>query len=183
VIVLIRHGETEWALARKHTGRTDVPLTENGRREAEALGSRVAAYDFALVLSSPLSRAVDTARLAGLTPELDPDLLEWDYGEYEGITTEDVRRERPDWLLWRDGCPGGESPDEVAARCDRVIERCLAVEGDVCLVAHSHLLRMLTVRWLEQEYEFGGRIPLATGSMSELGWEREFRALRSWSVR
>jgi probable phosphoglycerate mutase len=124
------------------------------------------------VLCSPLKRAADTARLAGLEPE----------PAYEGITTEDVRQERPDWLLWRDGCPGGESPDRVAARCDRVIERALSTDGDTCVVAHAHLLRMLAARWLEQPAEFGARLPLRTGSISELGWEREFRALRSWST-
>ena len=135
-----------------------------------------------MVVASPLSRAWETAALAGLSPSADEDLLEWDYGDYEGITTDEVRVDRPGWLLWRDGCPGGESPDDVAARADRVIERALSVDGDTCVVAHSHFLRMLAVRWLEQPYELGGRLRLGTATISELGFERELRALLSWST-
>ena len=144
--------------------------------------TRIAGREFAAVFASPLSRAWDTAALAGLSPQADEDLLEWDYGDYEGITTEDVRVSRPEWLLWRDGCPGGESPADVAARADRVIERALSTEGDTCVVAHSHFLRMLAVRWLEAPYELGARLHLKTASLSELGFEREYRALRSWST-
>lgn len=182
MIVAIRHGQTEWALARRHPGRTDVPLTDEGREEARRLAPRIAGRAFAAVYASPLRRAHDTARLAGLAPQLDDDLMEWDYGAYEGITTEQVRETRPGWLLWRDGCPDGESPGDVAARVDRVIARAIATEGDTCLVAHSHLLRMLAARWLEQPHEFGARLALATASVSELGWEREYRALRLWSA-
>jgi broad specificity phosphatase PhoE len=182
ILVAVRHGETEWALARRHTGRTDIPLTANGRVEAERLRPRLAGRTFAAVFASPLSRAWDTAALAGLSAVADEDLLEWDYGDYEGITTDEVRVERPGWLLWRDGCPGGESPGDVAARTDRVIARALQADGDVCLVAHAHLLRMLAVRWLEQPHELGARLHLRTATISELGWEREHRALRSWST-
>ena len=182
ILVLVRHGETEWALARRHTGRTDIPLTDDGRAQAAALRPRLEARAFASVLASPLSRAWDTARLAGLDPVADEDLLEWDYGEYEGITTAEVRASRPDWLLWRDGCPGGESPDEVAARADRVIARALAAGGDTCVVAHSHLLRMVAVRWLDQPHAFGARLHLGTATISELGHDRETRALLSWSA-
>ena len=182
MIVAIRHGQTAWSLARRHTGRTDVPLTDAGREEARAIAPRIAGREFAAVYASPLSRAHETARLAGLEPELDDDLMEWDYGAYDGMTTAAVREARPGWLLWRDGCPGGESPDDVAARVDRVIARAIATEGDTCLVAHSHLLRMLATRWLEQPHEFGARLPLATASVSELGWDREHRALRRWSA-
>ena len=143
---------------------------------------RLDGRSFAAVYASPLSRAWDTAARAGLEPDVDDDLLEWDYGDYEGITTDEVRKDRPDWMLWRDGCPGGESPDDVAARVDRVIERALAADGDTCVVAHSHLLRMLAVRWLEQPYELGARLTLRTAGVSELGIDRGVRVLRSWSA-
>ncbi|MBJ7332553.1 MAG: histidine phosphatase family protein, partial [Solirubrobacteraceae bacterium] len=141
-VVLVRHGETEWSRDRRHTGRTDIPLLDEGRaRVREQLAPKLANWPFVLTLSSPLGRAQETAALAGLAPDdLDDDLLEWDYGDYEGITTAEIRKDRPDWLLWRDGCPGGESPDDVAARCDRVIARVIAAIGDtdddVALVAH-----------------------------------------------
>ena len=139
MIVAVRHGQTEWALKRLHTGRTDVPLTDEGRSEASRLHRPLSARRFEAVLASPLSRAWDTGSLAGLSPVADVDLVEWDYGEYDGITTEDVRRDRPDWLLWRDCCPGGESPADVAARADRV----------------------------EQPYEFGAHLQLGTATVSE----------------
>jgi probable phosphoglycerate mutase len=136
------------------------------------------------VLTSPLGRARETARLARLgdEPEIREDLLEWDYGDYEGITTPEIREGRPDWYLWRDGVPNGETPAEVAARCDRVIEEILAVDGDVALVAHGHILRALGARWIEEPVAFGGRLFLATGSLSVLGFEREVRVLRSWNA-
>jgi probable phosphoglycerate mutase len=182
-VVLVRHAETAWSIARRHTGRTNLPLTDDGREAARALRPRLAERSFALVLSSPLSRAADTAQLAGLdAAEPEPDLQEWDYGEYEGITTKEIRETRPDWVLWRDGCPGGESADDVGARVDRVIARVLDVEGDACLVAHSHLLRVLAARWLEQPAAFGARLVLETGSLSELAWERETRVLAGWNA-
>ena len=181
---LVRHAETEWSRSGRHTGRTDVPLTEAGRARAQELAGPLGEHDFALVLTSPLGRARETARLARLgdEPEIREDLLEWDYGDYEGITTPEIREGRPDWYLWRDGVPNGETPAEVAARCDRVIEEILAVDGDVALVAHGHILRALGARWIEQPVAFGGRLFLATGSLSVLGFEREVRVLRSWNA-
>jgi probable phosphoglycerate mutase len=181
-VVLLRHAETEWSIAGRHTGRTDVPLTDHGREVAAELAARFAGRDFALVLCSPLSRARDTAALAGLEPELDEDLLEWDYGEYEGITTKEIRANRPGWDLWSEGVPGGEMPEDVATRTDRVIERALAADGDCCLVAHGHVLRVLAARWVEQPPSFGARLWLATGAVCTLGWQREVRALRGWNL-
>jgi probable phosphoglycerate mutase len=180
---LVRHAETEWSRAQKHTGRTDIPLTDAGRERATELGARLPDEKFALVLTSPLGRARETARLAGLGDRCEPrdDLLEWDYGDYEGITTAEIRRERPDWYLWRDGAPNGETPAEVAARCDRVIDEVLGVDGDVVLFAHGHVLRALGARWLEQPVGVGGRLYLHTGSLSTLGFEREARVIRLWN--
>ena len=181
---LVRHAETEWSRSGRHTGRTDVPLTDAGRARARELGARLGEHDFALVLASPLDRARETARLAGLGDrcEIREDLLEWDYGEYEGVTTADIRAKRPDWYLWRDGVPGGETPDEVSARCDRVIDEILAVDGDVALFAHGHVLRALAARWVQEPASFGGRLFLSTGSVCVLGFEREVRVLRSWNA-
>jgi broad specificity phosphatase PhoE len=180
---LVRHAETEWSRSGKHTGRTDVPLTDAGRARARELGARVGGREFALVLVSPLDRARETARLAGLGDpcQVREDLLEWGYGDYEGITTAEIRRERPDWYLWRDGVPNGETADEVAARCDRVIEEILSVEGDVAAFAHGHILRALAARWLEEPVGFGGRLFLSTGSVCVLGFEREVRVVRLWN--
>jgi probable phosphoglycerate mutase len=181
-VVLLRHAETEWSLAGKHTGRTDIPLTDHGRELAAALRPRFADRTFTLVLSSPLSRARETAQLAGLSPELDEDLLEWDYGEYEGITTKEIWETRPDWDLWHDGAPGGEQPADVAARVDRVIARALAADGDTCIVAHGHVLRVLGARWVEQPPAFGARLWLATAAVCTLGLQRGARALRGWNL-
>ena len=183
-VVLVRHAETEWSLSGKHTGRTDVPLTDAGRERARELGARLAERSFAVVLTSPLERARETARLAGLGDacEVREDLLEWDYGDYEGITTPEIRKQRPDWYLWRDGVPRGETPAEVGARCDRVIDEITAVDGHVAIVAHGHILRALAARWLEQPVDLGGRLYLATGSLSVLGFEREVRVLRRWNA-
>jgi len=180
---LLRHAETEWSRDGRHTGRTDIPLTEEGRARARALRDRIAGHEFALVLSSPLSRARETAELAGLTPQLRDDLLEFDYGQYEGITTDQIREQRPDWYLWRDGSPGGESADDVGRRVDRVIEEALgAGGGDVAFVAHGHVLRALAARWVEQPASFGGRLRLDTGAVSVLGFEREVRVIRRWNT-
>jgi broad specificity phosphatase PhoE len=180
---LVRHAETEWSRSGKHTGRTDVPLTDAGRERASEMRARLAGRDFALVLVSPLERARETARLAGLGDpcQVREDLLEWDYGDYEGITTADIREERADWYLWRDGVPNGETADEVAARCDRVIDEILSVDGDVALFAHGHILRALAARWVEEPVGFGGRLFLSTGSLSVLGFEREVRVIRLWN--
>jgi probable phosphoglycerate mutase len=181
--LLVRHAETEWSRDGRHTGRTDVPLTDDGRERARALGGALRGHEFAVVLASPLDRARETAALAGLGERVQvrEDLLEWDYGDYEGITTPDIRDERPGWYLWRDGVPNGETPDEVAARCDRVIEELLAAPGDVAVFAHGHVLRALSARWVEQPVAFGGRLYLTTGSLSVLGFEREVRVIRTWN--
>jgi broad specificity phosphatase PhoE len=180
---LVRHAETEWSRDGRHTGRTDVPLTDDGRERARALGGALRGHEFAVVLASPLDRARETAALAGLGERVQvrEDLLEWDYGDYEGITTPDIRDDRPGWYLWRDGVPNGETPDEVATRCDRVIEELLAAPGDVAVFAHGHVLRALSARWVEQPVAFGGRLYLTTGSLSVLGFEREVRVIRSWN--
>jgi broad specificity phosphatase PhoE len=182
-IVLARHGETEWSRDLKHTGRTDIPLTDRGRAEAEQLGRALAGRSFARVQSSPLQRAVETCRLAGLGDqvELTGDLLEWDYGEYEGITTAEIRRERPDWKLWRDGCPGGETAADVGKRVDRVIAELRGLEGDAVLFAHGHVLRVLTARWLRLGPECGALFKLDTGTLSVLGFERETPVITRWN--
>jgi len=181
---LVRHAETEWSRDLRHTGRTDIPLTDRGRAAAAALKPRLADHEFARVLVSPLVRARETAELAGLgaDAQLRDDLMEWDYGDYEGITSAEIRERRPGWSLWRDGCPGGEDADAVGARADRVIAEVLAVaDGDVACVAHGHLLRVLAARWLQQPAAFGGRLVLATGAVCRLGFEHEQRALLSWN--
>jgi broad specificity phosphatase PhoE len=180
---LLRHAETEWSRSGQHTGRTDIPLTDAGREVARKLGERLAGEDFALVLCSPLSRARETAQLAALECSgLRDDLLEWDYGEYEGLTTPEIRKGRPDWFLWRDGAPGGEMPDEVAARCDRVIAEVRAVEGRVALVAHGHILRSLAARWIDAPVALGGRLHLGTGTVSVLAYEREVTVISRWNT-
>lgn len=185
-VVLIRHGETEWSRAGRHTGRTDIPLTDAGRAAAGALRERLRGRTFALTLTSPLLRAADTARLAGLDALPEPDLVEWDYGRYEGVTTSQIRATRPDWMLWRDGCPEGEDAAAVARRADRVIDRVLGESGhdgehDLALVAHGHVLRSLAARWCGLDPEVGARLRLDTGALSGLGWEREVRVIRFWN--
>ena len=187
-VFLLRHGETERSITRRHTGRTDIPLTEEGRRQAKRLGARLAREQFALVLVSPLKRAQETARLAGFTigekdrdPELEPDLMEWDYGDYDGLTAADIRKERPGWTPWEGGFPGGETLDDLTVRADRVLDRIRPVEGDVALFAHGHILRVITARWLEQPAVMGARYYLATGTLSVLGWERETAVIDRWN--
>jgi broad specificity phosphatase PhoE len=181
---LVRHAETQWSLDGRHPGRTDIALTDAGRAAARAMRARVDDHRFALVLVSPLHRAVETCELVGLRAGMTPcdDLLEWDYGDYEGMTTAQIRKRRPDWQLWRDGCPGGEQPRDVTARADRVIELALSADGDVALVAHGHVLRVVAARWMGQDGAFGGRLALATGSLSVLGFERETRVLARWNT-
>jgi broad specificity phosphatase PhoE len=183
-IWLVRHAETEWSRGGLHTGRTDVPLTDAGRSRARELAPVIGRRSLALVLTSPLSRARETAALAGLgdAAQEREDLLEWDYGEYEGITTAEIREAAPDWYLWRDGVPGGETAEEVASRCDRIVEEILRVDGDVAIFAHGHVLRALSARWLEEPVSFGGRLYLTTGSYSVLGFEREVRVIRHWNM-
>jgi probable phosphoglycerate mutase len=180
---LVRHGETEWSLSGQHTGRTDVPLTERGRAQAAALRRKLDGRRFRLVLSSPMSRALDTARLAGFGDrvQVEPDLQEWDYGEYEGRTTPEIREERPGWSIWTGDPPGGESAAEVAARVDRVIARVRAADGDALLFAHGHILRVLTARWLGLAASEGRLFALATATICVLGWEREASVVERWN--
>ena len=184
-VFLVRHGETEWSASGKHTSRTDIELTPEGERAARALGERLSGREFALVLSSPMRRARDTADLAGFAGryEIDEDLKEFDYGEYEGLTTPEIREERPGWYLWRDGNPGGETADQVGARADRVIERALAAlgDGDVAMFAHGHLLRVVGARWIGLGAECGGVLALDTAAVCELGFERDVRVLWLWN--
>jgi broad specificity phosphatase PhoE len=182
-LVLARHGETEWSATGKHTSVTDVPLTPSGRGDAQRLGEHLAGRAFALVLTSPRARARDTCELAGFgaAAVVDEDLVEWDYGEYEGRTTPEIREDVPGWSVWTHSTPGGETAAQVGARADRVIARALAAEGDVVAFAHGHLLRVLAARWIGLEPAYGGHLALSTGSLSELGFERERRALWAWN--
>ena len=181
-VVLVRHGETEWSAALRHTGRTDLPLTPAGEEEARAVGEALRGREFALVLSSPLRRALDTARLAGFAPQVRGELAEWDYGEYEGLTTAQIRETVPDWTIWRYGARGGESGAEVGARVDRVIAEILQVDGDVLVFGHGHLLRVLCARWLELEPPDGRLFALDPATLSTLGLEREQRVIRVWNA-
>jgi broad specificity phosphatase PhoE len=180
---LFRHAETEWSKSGQHTGRTDIPLTDAGRATAAANAPKIAGRTWALVLTSPLGRARETAALMGLGDRAEPrdDLLEWDYGAYEGVTTKDIQAERPGWSLWTDGCPDGEQADDVGARVDRVIAEALAADGDVALFAHGHVLRVLGARWLEQPAAFGGRLALSTASICVLGFEHDVRVTWGWN--
>jgi broad specificity phosphatase PhoE len=181
-LVLVRHGETDWSRSLRHTGRTDVELTEEGERQARAVGEALRGRSFAAVLSSPLRRSLDTARLAGFEPEVREELAEWDYGEYEGLTTPQIREQVPDWTIWRYGAPGGESLEQVSARAARVLEELARVEGDVLVFSHGHFLRLLTARWLELGGAEGRLFALDSGTLSTLGHEREQRVIRSWNV-
>jgi probable phosphoglycerate mutase len=181
-LVILRHGETEWSRSYRHTSRTDLPLTEEGKARARALRPRLADHHFALVLTSPLRRARLTAELAGFPDaEVCDDLLEWDYGDDEGRTSAEIREERPGWLIWADGPKNGETIDEVAGRVDRVIERVLHAGGDTLAFAHGHVLRILSARWIDAEAQLGQRLLLATGEPSTLGWEHDYRVIERWS--
>jgi probable phosphoglycerate mutase len=183
-IVLVRHGETEWSRDLRHTGHTDIPLTEAGREQAEVLRAPLAQWSFDRVYTSPLARAADTCRLAGLggRAEVTEALIEWDYGDYEGITTKEIRARRPGWFLWRDGCPGGETAEQVGARVDALVAELRSQEGDVALFAHGHLLRVLTARWLGLPPQDGRLFALGTGTLSVLGYERETEVIRRWNA-
>ena len=182
MITLVRHGETEWSRSGRHTGRTDVPLTDAGRRQAEQVGTKLAGQRFSLVLTSPLSRAEETRRLAGVSDgQRCEDLREWDYGDYEGRTTKEIRAERPDWLLWRDGCPGGEQPEDVGRRADRVIAVLRDAPGDAIVFAHGHILRVLAARWVDLAPAGGSRLALDPASISVLGHEREISVISLWN--
>ena len=184
-IYLARHGETEWSVSGRHTGVTDIPLTDDGRRHAEALAPRLAGRGFAAVLTSPMQRARETCRLAGLGDRavVRNELMEWNYGDYEGETTPDIRRTVPGWSVWTHGAPGGESPEEVGARCDALIAELVEAEGDVVCFAHGHILRVLGARWMGIPPGKGANLLLSTGTLSILGWERTNRAIRLWNDR
>jgi len=178
---LIRHGETEWSLSGAHTSRTDLPLTAAGERSAEQLRPVLQQHKFALILSSPMRRARDTARLAGFDPEATDDLREWDYGEYEGRTTAEIQQKSPEWSIWSGSTPGGETPQQVAARADRVIAGAASAGGEVAVFGHGHMLRVLAARWLAMEAQTGRYFALSTGSVSVLGYERESRVIQLWN--
>jgi len=174
-LYLARHGETAWSLSGQHTGLTELPLTERGERNARNLGPRLAGLTFAKVFTSPLQRATRTCELAGFAApaEVDRDLVEWNYGDYEGLRTAEIHDKRPEWQLFRDGCPGGESPDQIGARADRVLSRVRAVSGDVLIFSSGHFLRVLAARWLGLEPVNGRLFMLKTASLSALGYENE----------
>jgi len=183
-IVLIRHGQTEWSLAGRHTSHTDLDLTPEGERQAREMGAQLAGRRFAAVLSSPRKRALRTAELADLPiTTIDDDLAEWDYGDYEGITTAAIREGRPGWDLWTDGAPGGESPQQAGERLDRVLARAreLLAGGDVALIAHGHALRVAGARWIEQPAALGGRLRLDTATLSVLGYEHDRQVILEWN--
>jgi broad specificity phosphatase PhoE len=183
-VFLIRHGETVWSLDGRHTGTTDIPLTDNGRRLAERLKPTLVKHTFGLALCSPMLRARETCELAGFgdVAVTEADLVEWNYGEYEGLTTTQIREVAPGWVLFRDGCPAGETPEQVAARVDRVIVRSRAIDGDVVLFAHGHVLRVLAARWIGLSALGGQHFMLRTGTVSVLGFYREIPAVRVWNA-
>jgi broad specificity phosphatase PhoE len=182
-IYIARHGATEWSKSGQHTSRTDLPLLPEGEEQAGVLGGKLGGVDFALVLCSPLRRARETCELAGYgdVAEITQDLMEWDYGEYEGLTTPQIRERDPNWVLWRDGCPGGEKPADVGARADLVLARVRDIDGDALAFAHGHILRVLAARWIEMEVPVGARIALSAGAVSVLGHERETRVIERWN--
>lgn len=182
-VVLARHGQTEWSLSGQHTGTSDIPLTEEGRRQARALAGPLAGRSFALVLSSPLSRALETCRLAGLgdVVAVREELREWEYGEYEGLTTKEIRERDPGWHLFADGCPGGETAEQVGARVDRVIAELRAAGGDCAVFGHGHCLRVLAARWLDLPPRDGARFALTTATLSELGGEHDRPVMWLWN--
>ena len=183
-IVIVRHGETEWSLSGQHTSRTDLPLLEEGRRRAQALAGELADHSFSLVLCSPMLRARQTCELAGFgeLAQIEDELVEWQYGEYEGLTTPEIRERNPEWNVWRDGCPGGERPDEVGGRADRVLARLRGADGDALAFAHGHILRVVTARWLAMEPAAGARFLFKAGAIAVLGYERETEVLERWNA-
>ena len=185
VVWLVRHGETEWARLGRHTGWTDIPLTATGRDQAQELGQRLAGHPFRLVLTSPLSRAAETASIAGFgtVAITDPDLREWDYGDLEGRVTEAIRIDHPGWTIWRGPWPGGETIDDVAARADRALVRIREVDGDTLVVAHGHVLRVLAARWLGLPPTSGALFALDTATISVLSWERGTPVIETWNER
>jgi broad specificity phosphatase PhoE len=182
-VFAIRHGETAWSLSGQHTGTTDLPLTDSGRRLAERMRPVLATKTFELVLCSPMHRARETCELAGFGNKvvMDPDLLEWNYGEYEGLTPKQIQEIAPGWLIFRDGCPGGETPAHVGARVDRVIARSRAVPGDTVLFAHGHVLRVFVARWIGLSPGGGQHFLLNTGTLCVLSYYHEMPAVRIWN--
>jgi len=182
-LLLARHGETEWSLNGRHTGMTDIPLTDNGRRRARRLAPRLEGSEFALVLTSPLQRATETCELAGLggRAQIRDDLHEWDYGDYEGITTAQIREQQPGWSLWRDGCPNGETAADVGARADRLIAEARRADGDVIFFGHGHTLRVVGARWVDLPPSGGGLLGLGTGALCTLGYEHEAPIIVRWN--
>ncbi|MEP6666970.1 MAG: histidine phosphatase family protein [Nocardioidaceae bacterium] len=179
---LIRHGETEWSRSGRHTSTTDLPLTPEGEKAARSLRPLISRTTFDLMLCSPRRRARDTSDLAGVTDiHIEDDLVEWDYGDYEGRTRADIHEERPDWSIWTDGAPSGEAPDQVSARVDRVIAKCRAANGRVLLFAHGHVLRSLAARWIEQPITVGAHLPLDTAKLSVLSYDRGTPTLDRWN--
>ena len=181
--VLVRHAETQWSLDGRHTGRTDVPLTERGREAARALAPRLARWDFQTVLVSPLRRARETCELCGLgaRAQVQQELAEWDYGEYEGLTTSEIHELAPEWVLWRDGCPRGESPDEVGARADLALGALAAAPAPAVLFSHGHMLRVLAARWIALDAAHGARLGLSPAALCVLGHERETAIIALWN--
>jgi probable phosphoglycerate mutase len=182
-VYLIRHGETEWSLSGQHTGITDIPLTENGRASARQLAPVLSAMTFELVLTSPLSRARETCELAGLSEraEINRDLMEWNYGEYEGLTPEQIHARDPGWMIFTDGCPGGESPDQIGARVDGVIAKVRSVGNNAALFAHGHVFRVFAARWLGLPAQAGSHFLLDTATMSVLSYYRDVPAVKQWN--
>jgi broad specificity phosphatase PhoE len=185
LIYVARHGETAWSLSGKHTGRTDLPLTERGEQNARRLGERLRGLIFGKVYTSPLQRAARTCELAGFgaVAEVDHDLVEWRYGDYEGLRTSEIRQKSPDWRLFRDGCPGGESPEQVGSRADRVVRRARAVAGNVLIFSSGHFLRVFSARWLKLEPGAGTHFLLGTAGLCVLGYEHDLTepAIRLWN--
>jgi len=183
-VYVVRHGETEWSLSGQHTGVTDIPLTENGRAVARRLKPILAEPSFTLVLSSPLGRARETCELAGLGARavLEPDLKEWNYGEYEGLTPKQIHAKAPGWMVFRDGCPGGETPEQVGARVDRVLARVRSAPGDVALFAHGHVFRVLVARWIGLAPGAGQHFLLDTATLNVLGYYRDSPAVKIWNA-
>jgi len=182
-LTLVRHGQTDWSESGQHTGRTDLPLNEAGRRQAELLKAELASVEFARVFSSPLIRCLETSRLAGFADvaELNDDLMEWDYGDFDGLTTEEIRRDRPGWTVWSDGCPGGETLVQVGRRADMALEKLRPVEGNCLVFSHGHFLRILAARWIGLEPAVGRLFALDPASISFLGYERTTPVMRLWN--
>jgi len=183
-VYLVRHGETAWSLSGQHTGTTDLALTEHGEEAAKRLAEPLSRVTFARVLTSPMRRARRTCELAGLGAQaiVDSDLMEWNYGDYEGLTTAQIRARAPGWIVFRDGCPGGESPEAIGARVDRLIVRVRSTDGDVALFAHGHVFRVLAARWLGLPVIVGRHLLLDTATLSILGYDREVPAVKRWNV-